>query len=125
MKVMQFTLPWPISTNSMRGVTKKGHHFTPKKLQDFYDKVAFIVAEMEQKPFENPVEVRWIVNPPNKQKRDLDNLIKTAQDAIKKAGLLKDDSTAFVKGHTITMGEEVKGGSVEIIISEIEQKAAV
>ena len=65
-----------------------------------------------------PVSVDIIAHPPNKARRDLDNLPKAILDALTKARLWEDDS--LVHDLRIRWGEVTKGGKIEITINRIE-----
>jgi len=54
--------------------------------------------------------------PPDRRKRDLDNHMKSLQDAIVKAGLLEDDS--LIDQLFIYRGEVVKGGLIVVEIND-------
>lgn len=57
------------------------------------------------------------VHPPDRRRRDLDNLLKCLQDSIVHGGLLDDD--AQIRRLSMEMLEPVPGGSVHVRISEI------
>ena len=57
------------------------------------------------------------VNPPDKRKRDIDNLAKAPLDALTHAGLWLDDSQ--IDKLSIERGPVTKGGQIHITISTI------
>ncbi len=54
------------------------------------------------------------VSPPDKRKRDLDNLVKATQDALQEAGCYENDCQIF--GLHVERGEIIKGGKVRVMI---------
>ncbi|MGB9619088.1 MAG: RusA family crossover junction endodeoxyribonuclease, partial [Armatimonadota bacterium] len=61
-----------------------------------------------------PVEVKMIVKPPDKRRRDLDNVIKAVLDGIESAGVIADDWQ--VRRLELEFGDCVDGGAVLITI---------
>lgn len=68
-----------------------------------------------------PVSVDIIAHPPNRARRDLDNLPKAILDALTKARVWEDDS--LIHDLRIRWGEVRKGGEIEITIKPMEAKA--
>lgn len=87
-------LPWPPSVNTYwrHPNTGKlaGRHLISEKGRSYRKEVA--IALRGQKPIEGPVWVEILAFPPDKRRRDLDNLLKAILDAVQYAGVLKDDS---------------------------------
>lgn len=61
-----------------------------------------------------PLEVQWLVNPPDRRARDTANLIKTVEDAITKAGFWLDDSNRVIRRTMFEWAEPVKGGRIQL-----------
>jgi crossover junction endodeoxyribonuclease RusA len=59
--------------------------------------------------------------PPDKRRRDLDNLPKVVLDSLTKAGVWKDDSQ--IQRLTIQWGGMCPGGDLEVEIEEIDPVA--
>ena len=86
---MNITLPWPPSINtywrSVNGkmlISKKGRAYR-----------ASVINHIRPcKPTLERLSVRIICHPPDKRKRDLDNLPKGLLDALEHAGVYADDS---------------------------------
>ena len=125
---MILSLPWPPSVNVY------WRHVGPKVLisaegRAYADKVYDCVL-MQCAPrssinatrrFDSPVSVGIIAYPPNRARRDLDNLPKAVLDALTKARVWEDDS--LVHDLRIRWGEVRKGGEIQITISEMEATA--
>lgn len=71
------------------------------------------------KAITDPVAVAIVFYPPNLVRRDLDNFLKAPLDALTHAGVWVDDSQ--VKRLTIEWGPIIKGGKIEIVISEVNK----
>lgn len=91
---MRFTLelPWPPSANTYWR-RNGGRYFISKRGQDYR---AFVTKVCHPyKGFfmaEDRLRVRIKAYPPDKRKRDLDNLFKSVLDSIQHSGIYADDS---------------------------------
>ena len=119
---MQFNLPWPPSVNhywvrTPKGMTRseaaKGYlHAVSAALIDQGHKD--IAIGLKRGPhYAERLRVQVIANPPDKRRRDLDNLGKAACDAMAHVGLYRDDSQ--IDDWHVIRGEIVQGG--ELIVS--------
>ncbi|EET5679407.1 RusA family crossover junction endodeoxyribonuclease, partial [Escherichia coli] len=61
--------------------------------------------------------IKIIAEPPDKRRRDLDNILKAPLDALTHAGLLMDDEQ--FDEINIVRGKPVSGGRLEIRITEV------
>ncbi len=87
----EFELPWPPSVNHYY------RHVGPRVLisrdgRDYREKVVAKLTALKLKTFGGAVELHAEFYPPDKRRRDLDNLLKCALDTLQHAGLFKDDS---------------------------------
>lgn len=69
-----------------------------------------------------PVSLDILVFPPDKRKRDIDNVLKPILDSLAKAGVYDDDSQ--VHCIRICRAEQVKDGKVEITIKNFAKDLA-
>lgn len=121
---MKLSLPWPPSVNAYwRNVAGKTLISAAGRV--YAQKVWESTLEQREKPLPNvykvfaaPVSVDIIAYPPNKARRDLDNLPKAILDALTKARVWDDDS--LVHDLRIRWGEVRKGGEIQITIKPME-----
>jgi crossover junction endodeoxyribonuclease RusA len=66
---------------------------------------------------EGLLSVRIDYHPPDRRKRDIDNIIKPILDALQHAGLFEDDFQ--VKKITATRHDVISGGSCVITVAEL------
>ena len=71
-------------------------------------------------PFKERLEIEIYAYPPDKRKRDLDNLLKVTMDSLQSAGFYLDDGQ--VDKITITRQSVVPNGELHILLSEIEHE---
>jgi len=113
--VITLTLPWPSSTNHSHHYGS-GRKFLSKKTKEFREKVQEIVIDAKCGKIEGRIAVFYAFYPPDKRRRDIDNLIKQLFDALVIAGVMKDDCQV-TDLHVRKIGYE-KGGSVLVTIEK-------
>lgn len=111
--MIELTLPWPPSVNHM--YFHRGNHkiIKPRGRQFRQDVADIVSAKGCEKQEGNLAMFLWIA-PPDKRKRDADNLLKAIQDALQHAGCYDNDCQ--IKGLHVEMGEVQKGGKVFVQI---------
>lgn len=110
-------LPWPPSVNSMyRSVS--GRMLLSRKGRAYKADVAALVAVYNaNKGYTGRLQMIIEAQPPDRRRRDLDNLIKGIQDALESAGVYLDDSQ--IDWLQISRLTPIKGGKVVVKVSEI------
>ncbi len=87
------TLPYPPSGNHIHKHTRAGIHYLTPVARKYYADVAELFLINRQKGLDDgKLHVEIDVYPPDRRRRDLDNLCKTVFDACTKAGIWNDDS---------------------------------
>jgi crossover junction endodeoxyribonuclease RusA len=125
-KKMILSLPWPPSVNvywrhvgSKVLISADGRAYA----RDVYRKVLeHRVTSSGTMPYfiALPISVDIIAHPPNRARRDLDNLPKAILDALTKARVWEDDS--LIHDLRVRWGEVRKGGEIQITIEPMEAK---
>jgi len=111
--VTQLELPYPPSAN---------HYYRrvgPRTLisregRAYRERVARILTVLGIRPMHGPIVMQVAVFPPDRRRRDLDNLQKSLWDSLQKGGAYLDDSQ-IVK-FTVERREVVPGGKVIVQI---------
>lgn len=91
----RFSLPYPPSLNSYYRYNLKTHKmYTSKEGKTYRSLVKDILFEFveQNKTIEDKIKLSIILYPPDKRKRDIDNILKVLFDALQDAQLIKDDS---------------------------------
>lgn len=114
MKQATLSLPWPPSTNHIWKRSKRGN-FLSREALSFRKEVWAEWIRAGRPRFSYAVTVTIIGSPPDKRKRDLDNIIKPLLDALVACGCLPDDSLAVVRELRISAGH-AGGGALEVTI---------
>ena len=84
-------LPYPPTINTYwRRVGSKT--LISKAGREFRQRVISLIAYEPFKKFTGPIAVSIVAYPPDRRRRDLDNLFKSLLDAMEHAGVYEDDS---------------------------------
>ena len=111
-------LPFPPSVNCYWRKCQHGMYITARGKQ-FRQDVGIIVKQqsfVDCMPFAGRLEVRVGFYPPDRRRRDLDNVFKALLDAMEHAGLYNDDEQ--IDYLSIERHEKVQGGKVTIELTE-------
>lgn len=118
MKFLEIELPWPPTVNtywrmvnSRILISKKGRLYREIVAASILEQIGFY------KPIKSRVAVIIQCFPPDRRKRDLDNLPKALFDSLTYAGVWDDDEQ--IDDFRITRKHVVKPGYVNIYICEI------
>lgn len=114
---IQLILPWPPSVNHYWGQAGK-HRFIGKKGKEFRMAVSEAAAEAQVAPLEGRLAVHVALFPPDRRKRDIDNILKSLLDACEHAGCYESDSQ--IDELHIVRQEMRRGGYCTILIMPID-----
>lgn len=117
---MQIHIPYPPTTNTYYRRAGRVIHISAKG-RAFRKLVSQLVAEQHpgHQPITERVAVQVMLNPPDRRRRDLDNVAgKALFDALTHAGVWADDCQ--IKKIVAEMGDPVPGGSALVEISAME-----
>ncbi len=113
--MIELDLPYPPSVNHYyRHVGRRT--LISREGRRYRERVAAVLAAAGIRPIDGRIELRIEVYPPDRRRRDLDNLQKALWDAIQHGGAYHDDSQ--VKKVTAEMFDPVPGGRVIVRIQE-------
>ena len=113
---IQLQLPYPPSVNHYWGQAGN-HRFIGKKGKEFRAQVMDAVNEAGIQPLEGRLAVHIALFPPDRRKRDVDNVLKSLLDACEHAGCYENDSQ--IDELHITRRDVIKDGACTIIIIQI------
>ncbi len=110
-------LPYPPSVNHYwRRVGART--LISKEGRRFRQRVLAILATRCVKPMTGSLTVRISAHPPDRRRRDLDNITKALLDALEHGGIYEDDSQ--IDRLAIERAPVIPGGKVVVRISEAE-----
>lgn len=113
-------LPWPPSVNAYyRSVNRgrlAGRVLISERGRAYRAEVQAIVERRGMNPMQGRLTVHITANPPDRRRRDLDNLLKATLDSIVHGGVIQDDS--LIDHLTIVRGPTKEGGSISVNISD-------
>jgi crossover junction endodeoxyribonuclease RusA len=108
--MIELRLPYPPSVNTLW--RRRGRrYFLSKKGQLFRAAVFGALANMHYKPLEGDVAVEIEVAPPDRLRRDIDNIIKIILDSLQLAKVFHDDSqVSSLRVKRVPRGPQGSGG---------------
>jgi crossover junction endodeoxyribonuclease RusA len=115
-------LPWPPSTNQLyRSVQINGSPrvLLSKQARDYHALVRRLVQIHRLPAFGDMDRLEVVIHarPPDRRKRDLDNLLKSVLDALVKGGAIPDDGQ--IDKLAIVRGEPLKGGAITVGLANL------
>lgn len=114
--VIILDLPYPPSVNTYwRNVGSKV--LISEKGRKYRRNIQGLILEAGRVRINGRVQVAIDAYPPDRRKRDLDNILKALLDSLTHAGVIEDDEC--IDKITITRREVIKGGKVTIAISNM------
>ena len=120
---MRLTIPWPPSANTYyRHVSRgplAGRVLLGEAGRAYRKAVDAVVAQARaRKALAVPLEVRIAAFPPDRRKRDLDNLLKSVLDCLEASGVIENDN--LIESLSIYRAERVAGGQLEVQITALD-----
>lgn len=124
-RTVEIRLPWPPSVNHywQHAVvrTKRGKAravtFVSKDGKDYRQEVLAAVPMDQRQKLDGRLHVTVVARPPDRRKRDLDNIGKALFDALKAAHVYVDDCQ--IDYLVVERREPVEGGQVVVSIQEV------
>lgn len=118
--MLNFRLPWPPSVNDYWGVstahkTKKQIWYVKPAGKAFRDECYYIARQ--KTALDGKLELRVVAFPPDKRRRDLDNLLKATCDALEYANVVGDDYQFCKK--TIERASTTKNGALLVSVGPL------
>lgn len=90
---MTIVIPFPYASGNHAWKHAGRKHYLTEKAKKYYWDVLYLCRSQNAVwRLEGSLEVEVLIYPPDKRKRDLDNVWKVAADALTKAGVWVDDS---------------------------------
>lgn len=116
--MIAFELPWPPSVNHY--YRRVGPHTLISRAgRRFREQVCALLAAQGIRPALGRLAVTFEVFPPDRRKRDLDNLLKSLIDALEHGGTFPDDSR--IVWLLIQRAAVVPGGKVLVSILDLAE----
>lgn len=118
MNEYRIILPWPPTVNTYWRHAR-GRHYISKKGTDYRKQVTSIITAANLViQTSSRLKIKIDAHPPDKRRRDLDNLQKAVFDSLTSAGFMLDDEQ--IDDFRVRRGERVSGGMMAVVITEME-----
>lgn len=119
-QVIELVLPWPPTGNSYVRHTRSGGHYLTQAVKTFRLEVWHEAKQKHIQMIRGRLSLSVLAHPPDKRRRDLDNLFKCLGDALQHAGVVADDSQ--FDSYSIKRMPVIKGGCLVCQITELDGK---
>lgn len=118
-KTIELELPWPPTGNSSTRHTRTGGHYKTAKAVSYRAAVAQLLGwkGLGTDPLKGPLKVEWLLAPPDRRSRDVDNARKEAADALTIGGLWADDSNKVIREERFIWTEPEPKGKIFLTIT--------
>ncbi|KLU17450.1 MULTISPECIES: crossover junction endodeoxyribonuclease RusA [Xenorhabdus] len=117
MKTYNLKLPWPPSNNTYWRHTAHSHYISEKGTK-YRQKIIELIKQQNLNINTTArIKISITANPPDRRRRDLDNLPKAVFDSLTHASFWADDSQ--IDDMHIMRGERVAGGCLDVQIWEL------
>jgi Holliday junction resolvase RusA-like endonuclease len=116
--MIELELPYPPSVNhywrrvGARTLISRGG-------RAFRQAVCSLLAAPGMRPFAGTLVVEVLVHPPDRRRRDIDNISKALLDALQHGGAYRDDSQ--IVRLAIEKGEPLEGGKTIVRIQKVSE----
>ena len=90
--MLEVALPWPPSVNHYWAARGRSRYLSPRARAWHREAWAILRSSWRGRPMRGEVAVLLVLHPPDRRRRDLDNILKAVLDALVKAQVLGDDS---------------------------------
>lgn len=96
-KEITFQLPYPPSINHYYKKNKFGGLYVGKKGRDYRELVAGIIKQLTRGKTKiiGSTKIEIDLYPPDKRKRDIDNVLKCLLDALQDSGIIQNDNQIY------------------------------
>lgn len=115
--MIELVLPWAPSVNEYWHHDRKGHTYISKPGKAFREAVGWECRAKRIKRQDGRLSLTVRACPPDRRRRDLDNILKALADALQHGGAYEDDSQ--IDDLRIYRGPLLKGGALHVQIRVI------
>jgi crossover junction endodeoxyribonuclease RusA len=116
MATLDVVLPWPPSVNHYWAARRNRRYVSPHARA--WHREAWAILQAQRCRYKGPVALYVMAYPPDRRRRDLDNLLKGILDALVGAGVLEDDYQV-AEIHAVRRPPE-RPGKVRVMVEPIE-----
>lgn len=115
-------LPWPPSVNRLFTNRRGGRAKTPA-YQAWIKEAGLELLTQQPNRHEGEVAVHIIASPPDRRKRDLDNLFKPVLDLLVRHNVIADDSIQYLRMLSIELGAGEPQPGLDVRVRALKESA--
>lgn len=110
-------LPYPPYSGNSATRHANGAHYRRPESNRYRGLIRMLIASQRlDLGLSGPLQVDWVLAPPDRRARDQTNVLKEVEDCLTAAGLWVDDSNKIIKRTTVEWTEPVKGGAILVTL---------
>jgi len=119
LKTIELELPWPPTGNHATKHTRSGVHYKTPEAVRYRAAIAQLLGwkGLGKEPLAGPLKVDWLLAPPDRRARDVDNARKEAADALTLGKLWVDDSNKVIRKETFIWTDPEPKGKIFLTIT--------
>jgi crossover junction endodeoxyribonuclease RusA len=120
--VTHLELPWPPTGNHATKHTRSGGHYKTREaaLYRAIVRTEVYLLGLTCLPLVGPLEASWLLSPPDRRARDVDNVRKELADALTLAGFWLDDSCKVIRRERFEWTDPTPGGRVHLTVEVLQ-----
>jgi len=115
----QIWLPWPPSVHKLYGKRPGGGKFRTKEYKRWQHEAGWMLKLQKAGAMPGAVNVDLRLTPPDKRKRDADNILKATLDLLVQLGVIDDDNSRVVRKLSTEWAEDERAG-VHVTLTAVE-----
>jgi len=118
----ELELPYPkVTGNHAVKHTRTGGHYKTAKAVEYEATVNRVVSQtgLNQHTLNQPLRLTWIIAPPDRRARDIDNVRKVVADALTKSKLWVDDSNKILREESFIWTDPEPEGKIFLTVETI------
>lgn len=112
-------LPWPPTGNHATKHTRSGIHYKTAEAKAYRAAITQLLGwkGLGIDPLTGPLKVEWLLAPPDRRARDVDNVRKECADALTLGKLWADDSNKVIRDEHFIWTDPVENGKVLLTVT--------
>lgn len=110
-------LPYPPVTGNHATRHANGAHYRQPAAVKYRGLIRMLIASQRlDLGLPGPLQVDWVLAPPDRRARDQTNVLKEVEDCLTAAGLWTDDSNKVIRRTTVEWTDPIKDGAVLVTV---------
>lgn len=114
------TLPFPVPLSSLTGNSASSGRKMTERYKAWRKEAGWLLKQQRPHKFKGEVEICIEIRPPDKRKRDGDNLVKSVFDLLTAHCVIRDDNLSIIAKHSVERVDDIDAPECRIVIRDRE-----